>query len=89
MSVKDRLKELRQAARLSQADVHELTGISQSQISKFEKGMVLPSIFLVPSDLFQSHNVRHLRVPFLYSSNVGIALVFILILNTQKEIGRI
>ena len=44
MSVKDRLKELRQAARLSQADVHELTGISQSQISKFEKGMVLPSI---------------------------------------------
>lgn len=44
MSVKDRLKELRQAARLSQADVHEMTGISQSQISKFEKGMVLPSI---------------------------------------------
>lgn len=44
MAIKDRLKELRLRAALSQTDIYHMTGISQAQISKFEKGTIIPSI---------------------------------------------
>lgn len=44
MPIKDRIKYFRLSLNLSQDDLHNLTGISQAQISKFEKGAVLPSL---------------------------------------------
>lgn len=44
MAIKDRIKDLRQSSHLSQTELYNITGISQAQISKFEKGLVVPSL---------------------------------------------
>lgn len=44
MAIKDRIKDLRQSSHLSQTELYNITGISQAQISKFEKGLVIPSL---------------------------------------------
>jgi transcriptional regulator with XRE-family HTH domain len=44
INFKERLTELRQEKGLSQEDLGELTGIHSMNISKWERGIILPSI---------------------------------------------
>lgn len=53
--VKNRIKEVREQIRMSQAEFGDILNMAQSQVSRLEDGLVYPNIFTICSiaDIFQ------------------------------------
>ena len=48
MELKQKLKELRTSRRLTQEEVAEALGVSAQTVSKWERGLLSPDIYLLP-----------------------------------------